>query len=139
MAKVILLSIHPKWAEKIYSGNKTIEWRRTSPRNYNDDYKVYLYETAPVSKVTGFIEIDDFDPIDVNRPYNYDLLCQMVEAGRVDKDTLKNYQGNRSRLIAWEIGNYHKFNTPKTLSDFCIKRPPQSWQYVEDEINGGKK
>ena len=27
MSKAILLSIHPEWAEKIYSGEKTIEWR----------------------------------------------------------------------------------------------------------------
>lgn len=27
MSKAILLSIHPKWAKKIYSGEKKIEWR----------------------------------------------------------------------------------------------------------------
>lgn len=31
------------------------------------------------------------------------------------------------------------FKGPKTLEDFGLKRAPQSWQYVEDEINGGKK
>jgi hypothetical protein len=37
MSKAILLSIHPKWAKKIYSGEKTVEalqhnaeWRKAS-------------------------------------------------------------------------------------------------------------
>ena len=28
MSKAVLLSIHPKWAEKIYSGEKEVEWRK---------------------------------------------------------------------------------------------------------------
>ena len=139
MAKAILLSIHPKWAEKIYNGEKTIEWRKNAPRSY-ENYKVYLYETSPVKKVTGFLELDGFEPINVNRPNNYDLLCQLIESGRVNKEDLVKYQGNKSQLIAWCIGTiFGRFDQPKTLADFGLKRAPQSWQYVEDEINGGNE
>lgn len=45
----IILSIKPKWAELIYSGKKTIEWRKSFPKRENIEC-VYLYETAPVKK-----------------------------------------------------------------------------------------
>ena len=50
--KAIMLSIHPEWAEKIYSGEKTVEWRKHIPSADFID-KVFLYETAPVCRVTG--------------------------------------------------------------------------------------
>jgi len=31
MSKAVILSIHPKWAEKIYSGEKEVEWRKSFP------------------------------------------------------------------------------------------------------------
>ena len=34
MSKAVILSIHPKWAEKIYSGEKEVEWRKTFPTWY---------------------------------------------------------------------------------------------------------
>lgn len=42
--KAILMSIHPKWAEKIFDGEKTIEVRKTSPK-LKTPFKVYVYCT----------------------------------------------------------------------------------------------
>ena len=38
----IILSIHPKWAKLIYEGKKTIEWRKTLPKN---DYPLHPGQT----------------------------------------------------------------------------------------------
>ena len=57
--KTIILAIKPRWAAKIYSREKRIELRRVIPNciylgEDEDEYvKVLLYESAPVSKVTG--------------------------------------------------------------------------------------
>ncbi len=40
--KTILISIHPKWCEKIFSGEKTIEVRKTAPK---PPFKAIVYET----------------------------------------------------------------------------------------------
>ena len=50
----IILSIHPKWAKLIYEGKKTLELRKNIPMNTVNI--VYLYETAPICKVTGFFK-----------------------------------------------------------------------------------
>lgn len=54
MSKAILLSIHPKWAAKIYADDKWIEWRKSIPKQVKEGTKVYLYETAPMCKITGY-------------------------------------------------------------------------------------
>ena len=41
--KAILMSIKPKWCEKIFSGEKTIEVRKTAPKE--TPFKVYVYCT----------------------------------------------------------------------------------------------
>lgn len=43
--KAILMSIHPKWCEKIFNGTKTIEVRKTKPK-LTPPFKVYVYMTA---------------------------------------------------------------------------------------------
>ena len=40
----VLISIQPKWVEKIASGKKTVEVRKTRP-NCEVPFKCYIYET----------------------------------------------------------------------------------------------
>ena len=44
MSKAVMLSIRPKWCEKIASGEKTIEVRKTRPK-LGTPFKVYIYCT----------------------------------------------------------------------------------------------
>lgn len=43
--KAVLISIHPQWCEKIASGEKTIEVRKTAPKEV--PFKGYIYATRP--------------------------------------------------------------------------------------------
>lgn len=43
--KSVLISIRPKWVEKIASGKKTIEVRKTAPKEV--PFKAYIYATRP--------------------------------------------------------------------------------------------
>ena len=56
MSKAVLISIRPKWCEKIVNGNKTIEVRKTRPK-LDTPFKCYIYCTIggqdlniPISK-----------------------------------------------------------------------------------------
>lgn len=44
--KSVLISIQPKWVEKICSGEKTIEVRKTRPKS-ETPFKCYIYATKP--------------------------------------------------------------------------------------------
>ena len=42
--KAVLMSIRPQWCEKIFSGSKTIEVRKSCP-SIPTPFKVYVYQT----------------------------------------------------------------------------------------------
>lgn len=44
--KAVMLSIQPKWCEKIASGEKTVEVRKTRPK-IETPFKCYIYATKP--------------------------------------------------------------------------------------------
>ena len=127
MIKDILLSIHPKWSSKIYSGEKTIEWRKTEPKTIHS-HRVYIYETSPIKAVTGYFICHRCFYCDVNKIENYPGA---LESGCVPLDDLKKYQGMSSAIYGWFVRDVVKFATPQPLSHYGVDRPPQSWQYVE--------
>lgn len=43
MSKAVMLSIRPKWCEKIINGDKTIEVRKTRPK-LDTPFKCYIYD-----------------------------------------------------------------------------------------------
>ena len=45
MSKAVMLSVRPKWVEKIANGEKTIEVRKTRPK-MNTPFKCYIYCTG---------------------------------------------------------------------------------------------
>ena len=49
MEKAVMLSIRPKWVEKIANGEKTIEVRKTRPK-LETPFKAYIYCTMPDAK-----------------------------------------------------------------------------------------
>ena len=52
--KAILMSIKPKWCEKIFSGEKTIEVRKTAPK-LEPPFKVYVYCTKARHKPNNWL------------------------------------------------------------------------------------
>lgn len=137
----IILSIKPKWAELIYSGKKTIEWRKNLPKRKiigEPIEKVLLYETAPVKMITGFFEFGGCDELiirdDPQKIYKdiHPAAKELISAGCVPLEDLKKYQGDRFSLFGWRIKNPTKFDEHWPLCYVDLKSPPQSWSYVKD-------
>ena len=57
MNKAVMLSIRPKWVEKIANGEKTIEVRKTKPK-LETPFKCYIYCTLPKYPHEDFIATD---------------------------------------------------------------------------------
>jgi predicted transcriptional regulator len=130
MSKAVILSIHPKWAEKIYSGEKTIEWRTSFPKDFiSFQTKVYLYETAPVKKITGVFFLESVLYL-TTACFEKGISQAHIENGCVPLEDLKKYKGNSGCLYGWRVALPCKRN-PRELTDFGLQRAPQSWQYVE--------
>lgn len=53
MPTSILISIKPQWCELIASGEKTLEIRKTKPKQLTPPFKCYIYESRVRKKVIG--------------------------------------------------------------------------------------
>ena len=127
----IILSIHPKWAKLIYEGKKTIEWRKGFPKN-NEIDKVFLYETAPTKRITGFFTLNELSCLLVSS------ICaqpwEIIERGCVPLPDLVKYRENVDCIYGWLINKVERFAEDKNIERFGLKRPPQSWCYTERNI-----
>ncbi len=179
MSKAVMLSIRPKWCEKIANGEKTIEVRKTHPK-LGMPFRCYIYCTLPKyphedfiatdyprtqfyggGKVIGEFTCDRIDRLaPANEPYGiYDIDDDYVFQTCLENGALWDY-GHGTPLYGWHISGLRIYDTPRELSEFrracpnswycescamywenngtCgneslqLKRPPQSWCYVEE-------
>ena len=156
MSRAVMLSIRPKWVEKIANGEKLIEVRKTRPK-LQTPFKCYIYCTQPKYPHEDFISTDypkpqfygggkvigEFtcDQFWIGTPHNTNPLFCM--AACMDGFDTEKYAKGKT-LYGWHISDLRIYDTPKELSEFTglrdtkfgaapyeIKRPPQSWCYVE--------
>lgn len=123
--KEILMSIHSKWANLIYSGEKTVELRKNAPKGILDsDAKIFLYETD-LKCITGVIFVNWVHEITEISP-------KLVENSCVPPEEIEAYMAKgRGKLYAWEIIGVDEYGPDwLQLEDLNAKRAPQSWQYV---------
>lgn len=120
----VLLSVKPKYAEKILDGEKKYEFRRSIFRR-NDVEKVYIYSSSPVSKIVAVFKAEK---ILEGSPKGIWEQCQ--EYAGISKDDFFAYFKNSSVAFAIEIGAVDRFHEP--IDPFIIEnfKPPQSFYYV---------
>ena len=143
MSKAVMLSIRPKWAEKIANGEKTIEVRKTRPK-MNTPFKCYIYCTLQgcneffrvdlgrdvakwnrgkwadrKGKVIGEFTCDRIDRLaPANEPYGiYDIDDDYVFQTCLENGALWDY-GHGIPLYGWHISGLKIYDVPKKLSEF---------------------
>ena len=142
MSKAVLISIRPEWCDLIKNGIKTLELRKSRPK-LELPFKVYIYCTIgcsfliggkhPLSgngKIIGEFVCDEIEELKRNTVFNAPALYSQ---SCLTRDEYFAYIGNKIAYI-WHISDLVVYDKPKELSDFNLKRPPQSWCYVEEEI-----
>lgn len=120
----LILAMREKWMNLIFSGEKTVEVRRTCPASLLDflDY-LYLYNRGCVhgiAKVSGFAF-----PKYCGRVEMHDCCCK---ACLTQAEMNKYIDGARSPII-YIISRAQRFDTP--IPVLCR---PQSWQYATPEL-----
>ena len=136
-----MLSIQPKWCEKIADDSKSIEIRKTKPR-IGTPFRCYIYETKGVyySELSG-VEMNGLGKV------IGEFVCIHIESIECDLEQYAEYSryscveinefieySNGKELYAWYISDLKIYDKPKKLNEFGMSRPPQSWCYVEREV-----
>ena len=156
--KEVLISIQPKWCQLISSGEKTVEVRKTKPKQ-ETPFKCYIYETKGLyegaggylfngrGKVIGEFVCDEIVAAECG------FYCSLNPTETLlDAFDLLDYADGKT-VYGWHISDLVIYDKPKELSEFSrhdssydnafgwafedraktvsITRPPQSWCYVE--------
>ena len=175
--KAVLISIRPKWCQKIASGEKTIEVRKTRPK-LETPFKCYIYRTKGTvphiindkwwqmkvgGTVIGEFTCDRIYELETKAPggsYYVKGEDQPTtnDVARQSCLTLKDMHEYLKANVGygWHISDLKIYDELKMLGEFSrpfencidkvcdefgcascengghIKRPPQSWCYVEE-------
>lgn len=128
-ANAALISIHPGYVEKIVSGEKRLEFRR-SWAALPVDYLV-IYATAPVKRIVAFAEIGQ-----THRGSKSSLWrLSQLEGGGISRRKLFAYLDGKKDAVALELKrNFRLVNEVDPLDVFGPAfRPPQSFRYLARE------
>lgn len=152
-----MLSIQPQWCGKIASGKKTIEVRKSAPKEV--PFKAYIYCT----KEKPFIQKIRFGDIAISHTqisnnlyngkvigeficdkvdeYKYDYGCgyyvgdgvdidddTILETG-IDREDINIYAKGKT-LYGWHISDLKIYDKPLSLSELGVNHPPQSWRHI---------
>lgn len=122
------MSIKPKYANKIFTGEKLYELRRQIFQKKVSS--IVVYSSSPIMMVIGEVEVEDIivgTPVSIFQQFE-DEIC-------ISKDDYFSYFNNTDIAYAIKIGRVNKYHEPKKLSDFGIKRAPQSYIYLPAVVN----
>lgn len=139
MSKAVLISIRPMWYQKIMSGQKTVEVRKTRPK-MNPPFKCYIYKCGNGKVIGEFL----CDEIIEDRTYGHNE--EFYRAACMSAYDAAAY-AMQSPMYGWHISDLRVYDHPRDLWEFTglretkyglapgpITRPPQSWRYVEEEL-----
>lgn len=131
MSKAVLISIRPKWCEKIASGEKTIEVRKNRPK-LGTPFKCYIYCTqsgvalgslGKHGKVIGEFTCDriceyDDDTIFSFRHEDYARWNDFgLDRACMHSEDFQNYADGKW-LYGWHISDLRIYHQPRELTEF---------------------
>ena len=160
MSKAVLISIRPEWVEKILSGEKTLEVRKTRPK-LETPFNVYIYCTAGnlsyevnngmmcnisggklvvgefvCDKITwlthiGFPGLPGIRLVAMKDGYTIDGSFPISKSLLTTRQ-IEKYLGGKDGY-AWHISNLKIYETPKELTEF------HTWENANHAAKAGTK
>ena len=141
--KSVLISIFPKWVDKIVSGEKTIEVRKTAPKEV--PFKAYIYMTKKKPYMLTFAgngkmrvhngmvigeficdEVEEFHEWELSpqgkfADFERERLENFLTAACLSEEEVVRYRENLpycKPLYGWNISDLKIYDKPKELSEF---------------------
>lgn len=147
--KSVLISIQPRWCELIASGKKTIEVRKSAPKEV--PFKAYIYMTATKERCRFWEYITAYqnnkgDILNGSQKVIGEFICDYVRTFRAHKDgsfswtlipgkeepgfssAIEMLKYVRGKLIfyGWHISELKIYDKPKELKEFV---KPCDWNF----------
>lgn len=120
--KSILLSLKPEWWELMKSGEKTLEIRKSRPRDIDLPARVLVYLPKPEGRIVGEFQAGHF--LKTDKPGG------LVKRSMVPLQQLEEYAKD-GLLYGWKVNGVVEYDIPQPLERIGVERAPQSWMYVD--------
>ena len=122
----VLLSIKPEFANKIFSGEKLYEYRKSVFKE--SVTTIVVYASSPVQRIIGELEIDKILMDTPQRIWN----LTSSHSG-ISKAFFSEYFGGREQAYAIKIAKCNRYPEPINPYEGNKKFfPPQSFRYLSE-------
>lgn len=125
----VLLSIKPEFADKIFTGQKEYEFRKTRFRSPESVDTIYLYASSPVQRIVGAFTINEIvsdNPTNLWDRYGH---CSGVDT----RDQFMSYFEGATEGHAIGVEKVHELDQPIDPKDRVEEfSPPVSFYYLEE-------
>ncbi len=130
---MFLLSIKPKYVDKIIKGEKNVEIRTKIPKNISKKGKFLVYSSSPVKKVIGEIQYNNIIEVHSGCITEHDIRNIMHWSYNFGISFYEFFQyvGGKKEFYGFVIDSIVLFKEPKSLADYGLKRPPQNFCYIK--------
>ncbi len=105
----VLISIKPKYVEKILRKEKTVEFRK---KCFPDTvWKAFIYASSPIKKIVGYFQIDS---LDTDTPEN--IWKRYQSKGSITKNEFDKYTAHCSKVTAIIIQKVYTYQVPMSFN-----------------------
>jgi predicted transcriptional regulator len=133
--KDVLLSIKPKYVQKIKLGEKGWEFRKQIWSNSKIIDRIYLYETSPKQLITAYFRTDQ---VINGKPKHIWDICE--DKAGISKKEFFDYFTGHDEGYAIKISNFHELEDPiDPYESFRGFNAPQNFMYITIKNNENKK
>ena len=128
---LVLISVKPKYAEKILIGEKTVELRKSSPLRAKKGTNLLIYVTSPVKELRGICKIEN-----IYKSTPIDLWNKMGNSTGVSYEEFFEYYKDTENAYGIELGNIIDLQD-KSIKLDALKSmiqgfaPPQTYKYFD--------
>ncbi len=136
-SNILLLSIRPEYAKKIFEGNKKVELRRVRTRLNKGDL-VLVYASSPQKALLGSFEVDRILQIPIQKlPEDLNKIWKRVaKKAEISREQFDIYYAGASLCVCIFFKNVrllpHPVNLTRLRQEFSDFRPPQSYHYLTE-------
>lgn len=122
--RVALMAIREHYAEAIFDGKKLVEFRKR--RLAADIENVWVYATAPVSKIVGRFSVSE-----IVEGTPQEIWAAFGSVGSIRRADFFQYFEGATKAVAIVVGQTERISDPLALADID-PRPavPQSFAYL---------
>ena len=131
----VLISIRPEWCEKIISGEKTVEVRKTRPK-IEPPFKCYIYETMTFGFSRDILGREYYRESKGHGKVIGEFICKNIGAfpmqsasvkelsslSLVKEEEIYKYVGKNTLLYGWYISDLRIYEDPLALKEFSVSK-----------------